>query len=266
MPSNICTIVHMLKRLPKYCGVVLMCVALPLGAQPIYVPNHSFESETAPASYPFVNLNVTSWQKNAEPVWYAPAFGSYGIPWAGTAGVFLDSNPYINHDGNQAGYLLGVPEAALFQDYNSSPTHDFNASFAVGQAYTLTVGVFGKSSLTPGSTLALSLYYRDGSNNKVTVGSTTVTYSAATFPGTAPLSLIDFSVDIPTVQAGDAWAGQPIGIELASTIPIGLTSFGNWDFDNVRLTAVPEPTAAGLLALGLGGVMVARRRTARRFP
>lgn len=252
-----------MRFLPRCAVAALAVVALPLGAQPINVPNYSFESETAPTSYPFVNLNVTSWQKNPEPVWYTPAFGSYGIPWAGTAGVFLDTNPYANRDGKQAGYLLGVPGTALFQDYTSSPGHDFNATFDVSQAYTLTVGVFGKSSLAPGSTLALSLYYLDGSNNRVAVGSTTVTYSAAAFPGAAPLSFIDFSVNVPVVQASDAWAGQHIGIELASTIPVELTSFGNWDFDNVRLAAVPEPTVTGLLALGFGGLVIVRRRAAR---
>jgi hypothetical protein len=91
-----------------------------LQAQPITVPNFSFESPSAPNSYPFVNTSVDSWQKNPEPAFYAPAFGSYGIPWVGTAGVFLDVNPYLNHDGSQVGYLLAVPQVALFQDYNRS--------------------------------------------------------------------------------------------------------------------------------------------------
>jgi hypothetical protein len=255
----------MFNCLPKFFGAALAVAVLPLQAQPISVPNFSFESPTAPSSYPFVNTSIDTWQKNPEPSWYAPAFGSYGIPWVGTAGVFLDVNPYVNHVGSQVGYLLAVPQVALFQDYGSSPTHDFNATYEVGKAYDLTVGVFGKSSLAPGSTLELSLYYRDTSANMVTVGSTVITYSAAAFPGTAPLSLIDYSVNVPTVQAGDAWAGQHIGIQLASTIPIEMTSFGNWDFDNVRLDVIPEPAAISLLALGLGGMLVVRART-RRSP
>jgi len=244
--------------------VVLACTlatgVLPLQAQLIMVPNSSFESPTAPDSYPYVNTSIDAWQKNPEPAFYTPAFGGYGIPWAGTAGVFLDVNPYLNHDGSQAGYLLAVPQVALFQDYDSSPTHDFNATFEVGKAYNLTIGIFGKSSLTAGSTLELSLYYRDGSDNRVTVGSTVVSYSAAAFP-TTPLNFIDYVVNVPTVQAGDAWAGQHIGIQLASTIPIELTSFGNWDFDKVRLTAVPEPGSLSLLLVGLGAVLLARGRS-----
>jgi hypothetical protein len=226
--------------------------ALPLQAQPITVPNYSFESPVTA----YVDINVASWQKNPQPDFYS-AFSGYGIDWLQTAGAFTGV-PYINHDGNQAGYILAVPQVALFQDYSTSPTHDFSATYDVGKAYSLTVGVYGSARLFEGSTLDLSLYYLDGSGNHVTVRSTAVTYTAAAFPTTAPLSLVDFSVYVPTVQAGDAWAGQHIGIELESAIPLGLTSFGNWDFDNVRLSAVPEPGSATLLTLGFGALVACR--------
>lgn len=244
--------------------VLLLLVAgfSPLHAQTtIPVPNFSFESQTAPNSPPYVNTFVDSWEKAPEPAYYDAAIGTpFGIPWEGTAGVFLDINPYGNRDGSQAGYILGFPEVTLFQDYDSSPTHDFDATFEVGQSYNLTVGLFGKSSLAPGSTLELSLYYRDQSDAMVVVGATTVTYSLASFPDTPPLNLVDHQVNIPSVQAGDAWAGEKIGIQLKSTSPIELATGGNWDFDNVRLTAVPEPAAVGFIALGLGGLLVWRRR------
>jgi hypothetical protein len=237
-------------------AVITATGAIPSGAQSIAVPNFSFESPPTP----FVNISLGSWQKNSEPAFYGPAFGGYGIPWNGTAGVFLDVNPYQNHDGMQAGYMLAVPQVALFQDYNSSPTHEFDATFDVGKAYQLTIGVFGKSSLAQGSMLELSLYYRDGFENKVSVGSTVVTYSAESFPTASPLNFIDFSVNIPTVQATDPWAGQHIGIQLESAIPIEATSFGNWDFDNVRLSVVPEPASMGLLTLGFCGLFLVRVR------
>jgi len=97
-------------------------------------------------------------------------------------------------------------------------------------------------------------------DNKVTVGSTVITYSEAAFPITGTLNLVDYSVNIPTVQAGDAWAGKHIGIELESTLPIEIAVFGSWDFDNVRLTAVPEPTSMALLGIGFGGMFLARSR------
>jgi hypothetical protein len=237
-----------------------------LQAQPISVPNFSFESPAAPNTYPFVNTSVDSWQKAPEPAYYGPAIGiPYGIPWVGTAGLFLDVNPYVNHDGLQCGYILGFPQVTLFQDYSTSPTHDFNASFDVGKAYNLTIGVFGKSTLAPGSTLELSLYYLDPSGNHVVVDSTTVTYSAAAFPLTAPLNLVNYQVNVPAVQPGDAWAGKNIGIQLESTTPLTMATGGNWDFDNVRLTAVvPEPGSLSLAGAGLGCLMLARRRARRR--
>lgn len=247
---------------PLHAAAVLALTVgvLTVQAQPISVPNYSFESQSG-AGWPFgTNPNVDNWQKIAEPPWFQSVTGGQ-IPWYGTAGVFIDSNPYSNLVGTQAGYLLAFPQVALFQDHSVSSA--FNATFEVGQAYNLTVGVFGKGSsapLAPGATLTLSLYYRNNLGDKVTVASTPVVYSAAAFPTNTPLSFVDYTVNLPHVQAGDAWAGQYIGIQLESTIPFELTTGGNWDFDNVRLTAVPEPTTLALLGLGLGGVFLARRR------
>jgi hypothetical protein len=247
-------------------AAVAIC-GLNLQATPLSVPNFSFESQTAPNVYPYVNGNVDSWAKAPEPAYWLPLTGGF-FPWDGTAGLFLDVNPYANHLGSQAGYILGFPQATLFQDYNSvdwhggAPTHDFDQVFEIGKAYTLTIGVFGKNTLTPGSTLKLSLYYVDNLNQHVDVGSTTITYSAAAFPEGPPWNLIDFNVNVGYVQASDAWAGQHIGIQLESTTPLPLASFGNWDFDNVRLEVVPEPGTFGLLAAGISGLLLqwARRR------
>ena len=245
-------------------AIVLAAGCQIASAQSITVPNFSFESQTAPNTFPFVNIFVDSWQKAPEPAYYDAAIGTpFGIPWLSTAGVFLDVNPYVNHVGNQAGYILGFPQVTLFQDYDSSPTHDFNATFDVGQSYNLTIGVFGKPTLAPGSTLELSLYYRDGAN-QVTVGSTSIAYSLGAFPTNGPLNLVDYQVNVPTVEAGDAWAGKNIGIQILSTTPLQMATGGNWDFDNVRLTTVPEPSSLALLALGAGGLLLFRARCLRR--
>jgi len=81
------------RNFSKYAGLAILAGMLsaglaPLSAQPITVPNYSFEAQTAPNTSPYVNINVDAWQKNPEPAFYGPAFGGFGIPWAGTAGVF----------------------------------------------------------------------------------------------------------------------------------------------------------------------------------
>ena len=251
-------------RSPLLYGLLLFAGVM-ASAATLNVPNFSFESQTAPNSTPFVNIFVDSWQKAPEPAYYGPAVGTpFGIPWAGTAGVFLDVNPYANRLGNQAGYILGFPEVSLSQDYNSSPAHDFDATFEVGLSYRLTVGVFGKSTLAPGSTLELSLYYLNDQNNPMTVGATTVTYSDTAFPTTTPLSLTDYSVSVSTVAATDPWAGRHLGIKIESTTPLQMATGGNWDFDNVRLEAVPEPATVALLAVGAGLLVFSRWHTSLR--
>ena len=210
-------------------------------AQPITVPNFSFESQSG-AGQPFgVNILVDSWEKPPRPDYFSAIETNFGIFWVQTAGVFVDNNPYGNRVGTQAAFLLSFPQVALFQDYNTldwndtSPTHDFNAIYAPGKSYKLTVGVNGKN-MTEGSQLTLSLYYRDAQDNMVTVASTTITYTAAAFPTTPPLNLHDFEVNVPMVRGRDGWARKHIGIKIESTFGTG---DGYWDIDNVRLEASP---------------------------
>jgi hypothetical protein len=250
-------------------AVALIAGVGALHAQPISVPNYSFESESAPNVYPYVTNSFGSWQKPARPDYFTNIEQNYGILWNQASGIFLYPGAYGNMQGYQAAYLYSFPQVGVFQDYDTrdyndaSPSHDFNATFEVGKAYTLTLGVYGKGfsgNMTEGSMLGLSLYYRDGLN-LVTVGAPTiVTYSAAGFPVGGLLNLQDYQVTIPTVQAGDAWAGQHIGIKIES---IYGTGDGYWDIDNVRLAAaVPEPSSLGLLAIG--GLLVARLRARNR--
>ena len=222
----------------------------------ISIPNSSFES---PSTLPVgVSTSIDSWQKAPQPAYFDPA--TFGFTWDQTAGIFYDTNPYANRDGTQCAYMLSFPGVSLFQDASTTPA--FNATFQVGQSYTLTFGTFGKQ-LDSNNSLQLSLYYRDGGNNIVTIGTpTTITYNPANFPVTPPLNLADFSVSIPTVQAGDAWAGKNIGImvQVASSDFSG----GYWDMDNFRLTTVPEPGVASLVGLGLLGLAARGIRTGRR--
>lgn len=240
-------------------------------AQPIIVPGGSFESPIAPLP-PFpIHPGIDSWQKTAQPFWYDPAtFG--GTPWSMLSGTFPNppiSSPnndhIVNLHGNQAGFLLALPGIGIFQDRETMdwddavPSHAFDVTYEVGKSYNLTVGVLGSYGLAPTSTLRLSLYYRTGSTIN-TIGFTDVLYSSTVFPDIS--HLVDFSVNLPTVQAGDAWAGQNIGIAIDVMTPGG-TGTTYWDIDNVRLVAaVPEPSSFALFGVAGVGLAFARRTRA----
>ncbi len=231
------------------CIAALAAYAGPLQAATVDIPNGSFESPTVPPGFPAFPV-VDSWQKSAQP----PGVVLPGtITWDQLAGVFPNtpvgaSDHIDNMDGSQAAYMFAIPGVTLFQD--------LSATYGVGLAQNLTVGVIGGGGGMPeGSSFLLDLYYRDGGNNMVTVGATPIIFTAAGFPGTT--HFLDVQVNVPTVQPGDAWAGKPIGVQLLAT---GGTGVGYWDLDNARLVTVPEPSTLGLLALGLGGLVVARLR------
>jgi hypothetical protein len=209
----------------------------------ISVPNGSFES---PATA-FVSTHVDSWQKTPQPADYDD---SGGYQWEQLAGVFLNTAPTSadhldNLDGPQAMYVFAVPKIGVFQDYDSTdwshpaPPHAFDASFEVGKAYTLTVGINGGGGgMVTGASFELSLYYRDEAGKMVAVAATVVTHSPEIFPNHT--HMFNYQVRVPTVAAGDPWAGRKIGIQLLSTVSSDLQG-GYWDVDNVRLSAEGEP-------------------------
>ena len=78
-------------------------------------------------------------------------------------------------------------------------------------------------------------------------------------------TLTEFSLTTARVSATDPWANRPIGITLVSPYDPGGLVFGAsaaggyWDVDNVRLTAVPEPTSILLISLLAAGAGLRRR-------
>ncbi len=224
-----------------FCAILFALRTIGAAAQAgsLYVPNYSFESQVTQ----FADPRIDSWQKPPQPGTFdTNVFGA----WDNLAGVFANAPStnadYIdNADGSQLAFLFAYPQMGFFQDYNSTdwtgnpPTHAFNAKYEAGKSYHLTVGLTTSSEepLTQGSTLMMSLYYRDISSNIVVVASTIVTYDTNVF--TNATHLLDFSVDVPPVQTSNAWAGQNIGILFESIVQPQLIG-GVWDLDNVRLT------------------------------
>ena len=110
-------------------------------------------------------------------------------------------------------------------------------SFAPSQIkWTISFGLFHAGSLTPFT-------------------SQTVEYNTSKFAD--PGLFYDFTLSSDVVQAGDAWAGESIGVVVE--VENG-NALGAWSADNIRLTAVPEPSTIALIAVGLGGVFVMARR------
>ena len=236
-------------------GLLLLAIGSSMQAQSIDVPNGSFESPTPPAGYP-ATPQVDVWQKSTQPVWFDPATTG-GITWNQLSGVFPnppagDSKSIDNVNGQQAAYLFALPQVGLLQS-------SLDAIFVVGHSYSLTVGLLGGGGIPDGATFSIGLFFLDGADKLVSVGSTTATFSAANFPTVT--HLIDYQLNIPEVKSTDAYAGHHIGVELLSTSGTGA---GYWDVDNIRLTAVPEPSTLVLASTGLGGLLILTQRARRR--
>ena len=212
-------------------------------AATIPVPNASFETPAAPGLPFFAGPLIDYWNETPQPAYYTTNFSTF--PWYDMVGEFTndpaDMEFIVNCDGGQGAFLQNLPEVGFYQDYNSfstltqfAPSHAFNSKFQPGKFYSLTAGIIGDNpvGLPPGATLQMSLYYRDASNNMVTIASTTITNSTNLFPDN--LHFIDFYLQTPIVQPTDAWAGQNIGIEFVVTSGFD-TAGGDWDVDNVRL-------------------------------
>ncbi len=229
-------------------GAALLAGGVSGQAAALAVPNHSFEQ---PATE-FASPVLSAWQKTPKPDWYPENPETPERHWINQTGAFKntaadDPAHKDNIDGQQALFLVSVPTVGIFQDYDSVdllnpvPTRAFDERFEIGKSYALTVGIIGGGGGMPvGASLMLALYYRDAQNNQVPVASTTVVHGTETFPTTT--HFVDFTAAVPPVKAGDAWAGQRMGILLVSTTAQDKVG-GYWDIDNVRLTsAVSQPT------------------------
>ena len=216
---------------------LLALLVLPLLPSPalsqtvaITVPNYSFDSPALPYAPPYASPEIDDWQKSPVAAWWTAA-GYSAEQWTDSAGVFVNVSfePVAAADGSypaQLAFMFSAPGYELYQTLGNT--------YQVGQSYQLKVGIqgggYGMQLKCP---MAIELYYPDASGNRIPVGSTTVTNNNSS----GVLSqLTDYTLTIPAVAAGSAWAGQPVGIDLVQTATTAQAG-GYWDIGNVRLTA-----------------------------
>jgi hypothetical protein len=199
-------------------GLVLigLWAAAPAGSASIPIKNASFESPVVdPGGFGAVPY-VDQWTEIDVDTLYSTNTGVFANTAVGSP------DRMTNADGNQLAFL-GSQRGNGFEQ-------DLAAAYKVGCDYRLTVGVgvsmrFPPATVAPVDTLELVLYYRDGAK------SVDVAHQTVPATGLSSTQLQDFSAYLPTVHAGDAWAGKTIGVAVRAAGAAG----GFWDLDNVRL-------------------------------
>jgi hypothetical protein len=237
-------------------------LSVPAFAGTVFVPNASFEM-------PPVEIN----RKNpfgALPfidVWDETDIGP-GDEMDQNTGVFRNVPPRsAGHIENAHLDRLAFISSLIGNDIRQA----LPVNFVPGEAYSLTVGVATSLTFPVGSSeqLEIALFYFDGGSEQI-VASTFVSGSQV-----SSTSLVDATVNLPAVDPGDPWAGEPVGILIrpAITDPDDRTGEGFWDVDNVRLdgpAAVPAASTWGMIGMGAGvlalGAAAIRRRGASGAP
>lgn len=216
-----------------YVVVVLLASCGSAKADLLAVTNPSFESPDV-SSDPWISNSVEGWT-----VGY-----SGGVIYNGVYGAEI-----TNAHGNQFGWIRS--DAAWSTNYGSLH-QNLAATYTPGKSYTLTVGVAYEGNQyapAPEDQMRIQLTWNNGSGDQV------IQYQAIVLGDLSCTSLTDYSVTVPTVQASDPFAGQQIGISLAASYQVAGSYNLSWNVDNVRLTAVPEPSTVVLLYSALTGLL-----------
>ena len=196
--------------------VPLLCIIT--NADSVPVANHSFE---------IVEINLVNNPFGAIPLvsqWTELDIDENSQ----STGVFRNTpvgndNHITNVDGQQAAFLGGYEGNAISQFVGSK--------YQVGKDYQLIVSVCVSYDTPPveGNPLVLEFLYWSAFEPA------SITTVQVPLTGLTSIYLEDFTLDLPTVQSEDAWAGENIGISIRATGVEG----GFWDLDNVRVMEFP---------------------------
>ena len=258
------------------CLTVLCALAMSSGAafgqnlldsdpnSPTY-NNPSFESPDIPFA-----LNVMDKWKREGPGIFNPDNPAQTEPDLLGIGVF-DNPPdesgghLQDADGAQVAYIFshslpqGFPQTLTGTPIDHAVSQVLtNLTYGSGNYYQLKIGFANATSVASTvSTLTYSLFATTDPNatNGTELVSDTIKSNELN-----QIELQDFSIVTP--QVAGAVDGQFIGIRISTHTEAAdmFNSPGQFDFDNVRLTIVPEPSTAALLVTGALGLLTARRR------
>lgn len=234
------------------------------GAASLPVANPSLESPVVDTTFLPVSLAVTGWA-TAGPSGDVDVDGPGPDP-ARNSGTGTFPNPasgpsrFTNARGNQLAYIF----TTTGEEFQQTLAGGFQ-TISGDNVYGVTVAV-GNATAAPAPTdqLLIQLFYTVGNDSpldptkRVFVATRAVRNDAA--DGLSGTALKDFSAFSAPILPGSPAAGRSINV-LISTIGAGGTQF---DFDDVRVTSVPEPGVALALAVGMPAVAGLRRRRRRQ--
>ena len=215
----------------------------------------------------FVSVAVDRWTLSG-PTQLVDIPGVGTVPILAGCGIFENPAPggpgrIEGADGTQLAYLFAnsVNDVLTGQPMDHAFTQILETTFEAGKQYQLAVGIaYAQAQPPPDSVFTLSLFAHDPSNPTIELplASQPVTNTGA-INGT---SLTDFFATTGEIS-GEA-VGKQIGIRFSThTSPQPASATGQFDFDNVRLTIVPEPASAALWAAAGFVAVLSRRRGAR---
>jgi hypothetical protein len=235
--------------------------------------NPSFESPDIPFA-----LNVMDVWHREGPGIFNPDNPSQTLPELLGIGVF-DNPPNDPQTPGADGHLNGADGAQVAYIFSHSLPEGFPQTFSgaykdhavsqvtsltydAGKQYNLTISFANATSVASptASVLTFSLFATTDPN---ATSGTIVASDTITSAELNQTDLVPFPIVTPAIAGGIT--GQFIGIRISTHSEPSdvLNSPGQFDFDNVQLTIVPEPASAALLVAGSMGLLATRRRQTR---